>query len=115
MGYSSVAAGTERCSTAAAAELIFLGREKFVNRETNLAERFARVVGVTAALFLRNAEIVSGNEHLHVTFELYDCENTDGDRNHFFLVVTGGDILGEFFFERAAHPARNRPTTVLQA
>lgn len=55
--------------------------EEFVGGEINPAEQFAGIVAGSDALLLRNTEIVSGNHHLDVPFDLYDGEDTDGGVN----------------------------------
>ena len=55
--------------------------EEFVGGEINPAEQFAGIVAGSDALLLRNTEIVSGNHHLDVPFDLYDGKDTDGGVN----------------------------------
>ena len=65
--------------------------EEFVGGEINPAEQFAGIVAGSDALLLRNTEIISGNHHLDVPFDLYDGEDTDGGVN---------DLIGIFHAER---------------
>ena len=72
--------------------------EAFVGGEINPAEQFAGIVAGSDALLLRNTEIVSGNHHLDVPFDLYDGEDTDGGVN---------DLIGIFHAEASAVPSAN--------
>ena len=70
-----------------------LGWEKLIHRELNLAESVAGIVCFALALLVGYAEIVCGNEHLNIPFQLYDCENSQSDCNGFFgLTVTAVKI-----------------------
>ena len=71
--------------------------EEFVGGEINPAEQLGIVAG-SDALLLRNTEIVSGNHHLDVPFDLYDGEDTDGGVN---------DLIGIFHAEASAVPSAN--------
>ena len=51
-------------------------REKLRNRETDSAERFARILSVASAFFFGNAETVGGNQQLDIAFQLNDGEHT---------------------------------------
>ena len=59
-------ASAERLCGFTATVFLVMRREESVHGELNFAEGFARVIGIATAFFLRNAEIVSGNEHLHI-------------------------------------------------
>ena len=72
--------------------------EEFVGGEINPAEQFAGIVAGSDALLLRNTEIISGNHHLDVPFDLYDGEDTDGGVN---------DLIGIFHAEASAVPSAN--------
>ncbi len=59
-----------------------LRREELVGGEINAAEHVTRTVGARrCALFLRNAEIVRGNQHLHIAGDLNDRKQAEGDIN----------------------------------
>ena len=59
-----------------------LRREELVGGEINAAEHVTRTVGARrCALFLRNAEIVRGNQHLHIAGNLNDRKQAEGDIN----------------------------------
>ena len=48
--------------------------EEFVGGEINPAEQFAGIVAGSDALLLRNTEVISGNQHLNVAYNLYNGE-----------------------------------------
>ena len=106
------AGGAERLGGFATAVLLVMRREESVHGELNFAEGFARVVGITTALFLRNTEIIRGNEHLHIAFQLNDRENPDSNRHNLVFAHSGAHILGEILRERTAHTARNGHTAL---
>lgn len=54
------------------------GREELLHREPDLLEQIARIVGGGSAFLIRDAEIVDGNEHLDISLQLDDGEQTDG-------------------------------------
>ena len=62
-------------------EVAGTGREEVACRELDLSKGVAGLfVGVVALLF-RDAEIVHGNEHLNVSDNLNDCEESEGNVN----------------------------------
>ena len=66
-----------------------LGREKFVKREFNALEQLAWVVGCGGTLLLGNAEIINGNEHLHIPDKL---NNREKAQCNYHLVLNGGFV-----------------------
>lgn len=64
---------------AAVAQVRRSGREKFVGGEVDPAEQLAGVVAGRDAFLFRHAEIVSGDQHLHIAHDLDDGEQPDGD------------------------------------
>lgn len=66
--------------TAAAAVVVpHLGREKFIRGEFDAPEQLAGIIRGGDALLAGDAEIVGGDEHLHVAHNLHDGEQPDGD------------------------------------
>jgi len=61
--------------------------EEFVNRERYFSENVARVFGFTLAFFCWYAEVVSRNEHLHVTFKLNNCKYTQSNSESLFTIA----------------------------
>ena len=105
----------ERLCGFTATVLLVMRGEESVHGELNFTEGFARIIGIATAFFLRNAEIVSGNEHLHIALQLDNRENTDGDRHDLVFAHRCPEVLGEFFRKCTAHAARNGHTTVGKA
>lgn len=54
------------------------GREELLHREPDLLEQIAGIVGGSGAFLIRDTEIVDGNEHLNISLQLDDGEQTDG-------------------------------------
>ena len=72
-----------------AAIVVFeIGREEFVNGETDSSECVAGIFGIATTFFCGYAEIISGYEHLNVTFKLNNGENTQGNLNSLFTVAS---------------------------
>ena len=82
---TTVTVGVEGSATIVVFEV---GREEFINREVDSLECITGVLGVTAAFLGGDAEIISGDKHLYVAFELDDCKNTQRNFNGFFTLTT---------------------------
>ena len=81
----------------------FLRWEEFVDRELDSSECVTRILVVTGTFLVRNTEIVCWNKHLHISFKLYDCEDTKSDCNCLFRLVI---IAVEISVEATAYASR---------
>ena len=66
-------------STAAGAGVIRFQarRKKLIRRKLDSTEQFTRVIGRADTFFFRHAEIICGDQHLHIAHQLYNGKNTD--------------------------------------
>ena len=64
-----------------AVHISHLGREELVGREIDFREQLAGIIRCGRAFFLRDAEVIRRNQHLHIALNLYNCKNTDGRVN----------------------------------
>ena len=51
-----------------------IGREKFGYGEAYLSEGVAGIFRIAGAFLCRHAEVICGNQHLHISFKLNDRE-----------------------------------------
>jgi len=56
-------------------------RKEFAGREFDMLENLAGVVGSGNTFLTRNTEVIGGNKHLHLTFQLNYGEKSEGNKN----------------------------------
>ena len=56
-------------------------REKVIGGKLNVFENVTRTVDTAVAMLFRNTVIIYGNQHLNVSYKLYDCEKSKGNVN----------------------------------
>ena len=73
-------------------KVLFLRREKLVYGEAQFVKQVTRVV-VCGALVLRNAEVDYRNKELNISFQSYDCKQTDGYKHFSDVVAVNDDVV----------------------
>lgn len=73
------------------AAVVHFGREELVGGKVDPAEHLARGIRRRRAFLFGDAEIIGGNQHLHIALDLHNGKNADGDVNH--LAAAGGGKL----------------------
>ena len=90
-------------AAAVAAVVILFGearREECIDREADLFEQLTGIIGGGNAFFIRDAVVIRRDQHLHLTLQLNDGEQTksNGDtltrRTYKAAVIPAGDALG---------------------
>jgi hypothetical protein len=72
----------------------YIGREKLVDRESDAAEEFAgRILGGSHALFVRQTEIMAGNDQLGVALQADDGELSQTNIDALFIVLQDQVII----------------------
>ena len=86
------------------AKIRHLRREDLSGWEIDAAKQLTGIIRCGHTFLIRNAEIISRNQHLDIALNLYNGENTNGGINHFTSVLCA-EVSAVLFADTLRNPA----------